>query len=97
MANNISTGVWRLDTPGSSVIWPFQVRIGNISWTNYPVGAAGTAVLQDGQGNDVFNASIPDSQTSMMPITTGFIGWCRGLKLISLSGGELLISVGAGK
>jgi hypothetical protein len=76
------------------------VRIGNITWTNYTPGTALVAVLQDANGKDIFNMTIPAAQTQMQPIATGVIGWVRGIKLLTLSGtgpGELLITIGAGK
>lgn len=100
MANDISANPWRLDTSGAGVIYAFPVRIGGITWTNYTPGTALAAVLQDINGKDIFNAAIPAAQSQMQPITTGVIGWVRGVKLTTFSGtgpGELVITVGAGK
>ena len=96
MANDLSANPWKIDTAGAGVLYAFPVRIGTITWANYTPGTA-SAVVQDSNGKDIFNAAIPSGQTQMQPVIMSNVGWVRGLKVTTLTNGELTISVGAGK
>lgn len=92
MANDISANPWKLDTPGAGVIYAFPVKIKNIVWANY--AAAATLVLQDVNGKDIINATAPGVGQSW---NFGEFNWVRGIKMPTLSSGELTIAIGAGK
>lgn len=96
MANNLGVNPWKIDTPGAGVIYAFPIRIGTITWANYTPGTA-QALVQDANGNDILNAAIPSGQTQMQPVVMSGVGWVRGLKVPTLTNGELTITIGAGK
>jgi hypothetical protein len=80
------------------VIYAFPVRIANITWANYTVTAAQNCVVQDANGKDIMRATTGGAAGAQMQVvSSGFVGWTRGLKVPTLDSGELTIAVGAGK
>ena len=96
MANDISANPWKLDTPGASNIYISPVRISNLIWANYTLGSGQTLLLQDINGKDIVSMTT-GTGTQTQPLASGFIGWVRGIKLPTLSSGEITIAIGAGK
>lgn len=70
------------------------MKIKNIVWANFTT-AADTLLIQDLNGKDIVNAVVATTSQGMMSF--GEIGWVRGLKVITLTHGEITIAVGAGK
>jgi len=96
MATDLSANPWKIDTPGAGTIYALPVRISNIQWVNYTLGAGQTCVVQDVNGKDIMNAAT-GTGTQMQPVNSGAVGWVRGLKVTTLTSGELTIAIGAGK
>jgi hypothetical protein len=83
-----------LDTPGASVIFAFPVKIRNVIWANFTT-AGDTLLLQDANGKDIINAVVASTTQGMMSF--GNMDWVRGIKLVTLTHGEITIAIGAGK
>jgi len=94
MANDLSANPWKIDTPGAGVIYAFPVKIKNIIWANFTT-IADTLLIQDVNGKDIVNAVVANTSQGMMSF--GDMGWVRGLKVITLTHGEITIAIGAGK
>lgn len=95
MANDLSANPWKIDTPGAGVIYAFPIKIVNIVWANYTT-TGDALVIQDENGKDIVNALITTS-LSTTGMSFGPIGWVRGLKVITMTHGEVTIAIGAGK
>ena len=91
MANDISGGVWRLDTVPFS--YNATVKIVNLVWTDE--GALGDSlVLQTISGKPIVDAKAAGADSSTY---FGFFGWVPSLRLVTLTSGVVMISVGAGR
>jgi hypothetical protein len=99
MANDISANPWKIDTPGASVIYAFPVKVMNINWSNYTITSAQNLVVQDSNGKDIVNSTTGAAGASgqLQVLNTGPLGWVRGIKVPTLTSGEVTISIGAGK
>lgn len=71
------------------------MKIVNLVWANYTT-TGDALVVQDLNGKDIINALITTSLSSG-PMAFGHIGWVRGLKVITMTHGEITIAIGAGK
>jgi hypothetical protein len=88
MANDISSRVWKLDTAGSTLIWPSNAIIRFVEW-NDSTGALGdTFVLTDGNGKTILSSTAQQAGDIQ---TFGLHLWVNGLKLTTLSSGFLLV------
>jgi hypothetical protein len=84
MANNITGTPWSLDTVGD--VWDARLYIGNIMW----LGGADTDTLliQDNIGRDI----IRDTWGSGISHNYGCLKWVNGLHIITIGGGEVIIT-----
>ena len=91
MANDISTGVFRVDTLPFSYRQP--VKLVNINWTDQ-ANAGDQVVITDYAGKAVFDQKAAGANQMF---NSGLLGWQNGIVVTKLDSGVLNISVGAGK
>jgi len=92
MANDISSGNWRIDTLPFS--YPYPVKIINSNWTDQST-ANDQIVFQQQNGKPLIDSK---AQTPNYQQNFGFMGWfTSGIKGVILTSGVLNISVGSGK
>lgn len=93
MANNFSSGIWKLDTPSATPIVSFNanVAIRAMKWVSISGAAGDQAVLQDGNGSPVWQGicSGPYYDTGVFEL--GGRRTVKGLKLLTLGSGILYI------
>ena len=90
----MSANPWKLDTAGAATIYAFPVKITNLVWANYTT-TGDALVVRDRNGKDIVNALITTSLGGT--ISFGNIGWVEGIALITITHGEITVSVGAGR
>ena len=90
MANRIAGRPWVLDTAGSTLVWPSWIKIAHFEFSGYTSGAADSAVLNDINGDLVWQAkglATLEDQDSFK------IGWVQGLKLATLTSGKVVVYI----
>ena len=95
MANDLSANPWKIDTPGAGVIYAFPIKIVNLVWANFTT-TGDQLIVQDLNGKDIINALVTTS-LSTGPMPFGAMGWVRGLKVTTMTHGEITIAIGAGR
>ena len=91
MANDISTGVWRIDTLPFS--YQQQVKIDSLNWTDQ-ANAGDQMIITNFAGKAVHDVK---TQAANVPQTLGKLGWQNGIVVTKLDSGVILIAVGAGR
>lgn len=90
MANSTVANPWFLDT--APFLWNYSnVYVKNIVWSNFVVGSV--VLLEDQNSNIILSATIETTDTDLGPRSFSGFGWVRGLKLVTLSGGNLSIGI----
>ena len=77
------------------MLYAFPVKIVNIVWANFTT-TGDALVIQDLNGKDIVNA-IVTTNLNTGPMSFGTFLWVRGLKVITMTHGEVTIAIGAGK
>lgn len=91
MPNNVTSGIWRIDTVPFTYSYPVKILNLNIS----DATAADHVVLNDINGHTVVDFT---ANASELDYRIGALGWTRGLVLVSLGTTAVItIAVGAGK
>jgi hypothetical protein len=94
LANDISANPWKIDTASASVIYKGPVKIDNVVWSDYTT-TGDTLVITNAAGKQIIKAVIGTEIANQW--TFGKIGWVEGLIVSSLTHGEVMIMIGAGK
>lgn len=93
MANSIRSNPWKLDT-AATISQPSRVKIKNIVWADYTT-AGDTLLIQDLNSDQIVKAVVG---SDLVPAWTfGAFDWVNGIKLVTISHGEVTIAIGAGK
>lgn len=91
MANDITNGVWVIDT--LPFVYTGPVKLVNVTWTEQ-VAAGDQFVMKDNAARIVIDDK---AYAANFDHNFGFLGWKRGITITTLTSGKVLISVGAGK
>jgi len=87
MANDLSARQWLLDTAGSTLLWPFEVKIIQIEFESYAADTD-TCTVTDRNGKLVWQGN---GSSDLQTVRSGRIGWVEGLKLTALTSGKVLV------
>lgn len=92
MANDISSGNWRIDTLPFS--YPYPVKIVNANWTDQ-TAAGDQLIATQGNGKPLIDSK---AQQANFQQNFGNLGWyTSGIKVTKLDSGVLNINVGSGR
>lgn len=91
MANDISTGVWRIDT--LPFTYPFRVKIISADWSDQ-TSAGDSLVFTQANGKPLFDSK---AQQPNFLQNLGRKDWVNGITGVTLTSGVLTLNVGAGK
>lgn len=89
MANDISGRPWVLDTPGTSIIWPFWTKVDHFEFADYNLDTD-TVFLTDINGKRVWDNN---GASDLRSLVSQKIDWIQGLKMPTLTAGRVFVYI----
>lgn len=89
MANDVSANPMVLDTPGSTVLWPANIKVAHFEFHGY-ASQASRAIIKGIDGKIKWSAS---GNADLSPVIAQRNGWIHGLVLDTLDDGKVLVYI----